>query len=83
MDPGAAVCGLTQGQQRTRRLARLPEPPDCWGRLTSSNDDSDSPSGKPGLISASLTQQIPSGPTPSPPSPPLSQAEQMQCGLGH
>ena len=56
MDPGEAVCGLTQGQQRTRRLAGLPEPPDCWGRLPSFNDDSDSPSGKPGLISASLTQ---------------------------
>ena len=39
MDPGAAVCGLTQGQQRTRRLAGLPEPPDCWGRLPSFNDD--------------------------------------------
>ena len=42
MDPGAAVCGLTQGQQRAHRLAGLPEPPDCWGRLLSFNDDSDS-----------------------------------------
>ena len=69
-------------QQRALGLAGLPEPPDCWGRLPSFNDDSDSPSGKPGLILASLTQKIPSGPTPSPPSHPVSQAEQMQCGLG-
>ena len=54
--PEQLSAGLTQGQQRARRLARLPESPDCWGRLLSFNDDSDSPSGKPGLISASLTQ---------------------------
>ena len=49
MDPGVAVCGLIQGQQRARRLAGLPEPPDCWRSLPSFNDDSDSPSAKPDL----------------------------------
>ena len=56
MDPGAVVCGAHSGQQRTHRVAGLPEPADCWGRLPSFSDDSDSPSGKPGQISASLTQ---------------------------
>ena len=86
MEPRAAVCGLTPGGSREPAgwLGFLS--PRLWGRLWSFSDGSDSPPGKPGLISASLTQHIPSGPTPSLLSPPLSQAEQvdcMQCGLGH
>jgi len=53
--PQSSCLWAHSGQQRAHRLARLPEPPDCWQRLPSFND-SDSPSGKPGLISASLTQ---------------------------
>ena len=53
MDPGAVICGVHSGQQRTHRVAGLPEPQDCWGRLPSFSDDSGSPSGKPGMISAS------------------------------
>ena len=85
MDPRAAVCVLSRGSRGPAGWLGFLSPR-LWGRLWSFSDGSDSPPGKPGLISASLTQHIPSGPTPSLLSPPLSQAEQvdcMQCGLGH
>ena len=54
MDTGAASVGSTWGQQRTHRLAGLPEPPDCWGRLPSFSDDSDSVQFSHSVVSNSL-----------------------------